>query len=84
MIRLACDGSSVISDLSVLRGVVNASGAHRLFYPAFLQVLDSSSERQRRTSTFILHFCKFLILLMNPFLDLSDCMALDSNGRNCP
>lgn len=44
LIRLACDGSSVISDLIVLRGGVNPSGAHRLFN---------------------LHFCKFLILLVN-------------------
>lgn len=36
------------------------------FYSAFLQVLDSSSERQRCTSTFILHFCKFMVLFNFP------------------
>lgn len=39
------------------RELQNASAAHRLFYPAFLQVLDSTSVRQRqwmRTSAVLL------------------------------
>lgn len=47
-IRLAWNGAALISDLSVLRDGVNASAAHRLFCSAFLQVLDSTSVRQRQ------------------------------------
>ena len=56
-IRLAWNGAALISDLSVLRDGVKASGAHRLFNLHFCKFLILSNFR---------HWPKFLILLCTP------------------
>lgn len=72
--------SRQITEFNLLILPVNASGAHRLFYPAFLQVLDSFEKLQCSTpdaqENHVYQACGYV--LNTSYKRLTNCIRFDN------